>query len=228
MAQYDFRKLIIKYALELANDKMTSQGKDFISYRINQNTMFITKPGADFANLKNDDIVIEIINKDAKDKEVALHSNIYATKIEINAIIHSNHDLIETAANMKKKMKAPLDDMAQIVGPTLRVVQKNEVQDIMKALKGRDACLVKGEGAISLGRTIAEAHTGAMVLFKACKCHAEGQKLGGTVTIPFLESFLMHKVYKMKYSNVNQELMIKKEKEEALIGPNDDTSGLNI
>ena len=33
MAQYDFRKLIIKYALELANDKMTSQGKDFISYR---------------------------------------------------------------------------------------------------------------------------------------------------------------------------------------------------
>lgn len=57
-----------------------------------------------------------------------MHSNIYATKIEINAIIHSNHDLIETAANMKKKMKAPLDDMAQIVGPTLRVVQKMKLK----------------------------------------------------------------------------------------------------
>ena len=226
MANYDFRKLIIKYAKELSKDKMKSQGKDFISYKINTRTMFITKPGADFANLTNDDIELEIINKETKNQEIALHSNIYAKKTNINVIIHSNHPIIEIVANMNKKMKAPLDDMAQIVGPTLRVVQENEIKDIMKALKGRDACLIKGNGAISLGRTIAEAHTNAMVLFKACKCHAEGQKLGGTVTIPFFESYIMHKVYKLKYSSANQELIMQKEKEEALIKPEDNPEGL--
>lgn len=228
MAKYDFRKLIIKYAKELAGDKMTSKGKDFISYRIDQNTMFMTKPGADFANISNEDISIEIINRESKNKEIALHSNIYLTNFDTNAIIHSSHEIIEEIANSRSKIKAPLDDMAQIVGPTLRVVQSNDNRKIMKALKGRSACLIKGEGAISSGRTLAEAHTGAMVLFKACKCHAQGEILGGTITIPTFESYIMHKVYQMKYSAKNQELMIEKEKEEALILPGESTEGLGI
>lgn len=217
MAKHDFRKIIIKYAKELAKDRMTSKSKDFISYRIDENSMYITKPGADFSMISEDDITIEKIDRKAADQEIALHSALYVGRGEVNAIIHSHHEKIEQIANEFKSMKAPLDDMAQIVGPTLRVVKVDENDNIIKTLKGRSACLIKGNGALSTGRTLAEAHTGAMVLFKACKCHVDGKKIGGVKTLPFLESFLMHKVYQLKYSSKNQELMVEKEREEALV-----------
>jgi len=78
--------------------------------------------------------------------------------------------------------------------------------DVIKTLKGRNACLVKGAGALSLGRTLDEAHTGALVLEKGAKAFMEATVLGGAKKIGLVDGLLMNFVYKKKYSKADQEL----------------------
>lgn len=212
MAKHDFRPLIIKYAKQLASDKMTGKGNDYISYKIDENSMYITKKGTDFSKITEAYIEIVKIERNSSNAEVALHSNIYLERGDTNAIIHSATSTIGAVANVGKTLVAPLDDMSQIVGPTVKTAKDDSVAKVLKAMKGRSACLIKESGSITTGRTLAEAHTGTMVLYKACVCHVYGAVIGGTKTIPMLESMLMHIIYKKKYSAKNQELLYNEER----------------
>jgi len=54
--------------------------------------------------------------------------------------------------------------------------------------------------AITLGRTMEEAVTAALVLEKACKAFIEAEFLGGAKSIHPVEAWVMHKVYLFMYS----------------------------
>ena len=119
-----------------------------------------------------------------------------------NAVIISAPPYAFAVGNIAKKIPAVLDDMAQIIGPSAKVTT---VAKIAKALKGRQACLVKGLGVVACGRTLDEAFTGTLVLEKGAKTFIECSALGGTKPINKLEAGLMHYIYKKKYSKLDQD-----------------------
>lgn len=140
--------------------------------------------------------------------EAALHEGIY-TQTDAAAVVHAHPDYVSAVAKAGVTIPAVIDDMAQIVGPTCRTVEGKEAA--AKELKKRNSCLMKGDGAVTTGRTLNEAFTCMMVLQKAAICFVSASVLGGNVVINGLEARLMRFVYKKKYSKINTENNMERE-----------------
>ncbi len=140
--------------------------------------------------------------------EAALHEGVYA-QTDAAAVVHAHPDYVSAVAKAGVTIPAVIDDMAQIVGPTCRTVEGKEAA--AKELKKRNSCLMKGDGAVTTGRTLNEAFTCMMVLQKAAICFVSASVLGGNVVINGLEARLMRFVYKKKYSKINTENNMERE-----------------
>ena len=141
--------------------------------------------------------------------EAALHEGVYA-QTDAAAVVHAHPDYVSAVAKAGVTIPAVIDDMAQIVGPTCRTVEGKEAA--AKELKKRNSCLMKGDGAVTTGRTLNEAFTCMMVLQKAAICFVSASVLGGNVVINGLEARLMRFVYKKKYSKINTENNMERER----------------
>ena len=140
--------------------------------------------------------------------EAALHEGVYA-QTDAAAVVHAHPDYVSAVAKAGVTIPAVIDDMAQIVGPTCRTVEGKEAA--AKELEKRNSCLMKGDGAVTTGRTLNEAFTCMMVLQKAAICFVSASVLGGNVVINGLEARLMRFVYKKKYSKINTENNMERE-----------------
>ena len=111
-----------------------------------------------------------------------------------------------TVASARREVPPILDDMTQIIGPTIRCASyalpntKKIVKTTIKALRGRNAALMANHGAICIGRDMKEAFVVCQVLEKACKAFIEAEFLGGAKGISKFEAHLMHKYFILKYS----------------------------
>jgi L-fuculose-phosphate aldolase len=115
-----------------------------------------------------------------------------------------------TVAAARREVPPILDDMAQIIGPTVRVAPyalsgtKKIVRVTVRALKGRNAVLMANHGAVCVGRNLDEAFVVCEILEKACKAFIEAEFLGGAKHINKFEAYLMHQYYLRKYSKQDQ------------------------
>ena len=109
-------------------------------------------------------------------------------------------------AAARREVPPILDDMTQIIGPTVRVADyalpstRKITKKTVKALKGRNAALMANHGAVCVGRDLEEAFVVCQVLEKACKAFIEAEFLGGAKGINKFEARLMHQLYLKKYS----------------------------
>ncbi len=182
------------------------------SLRIDEKRMAITPSGRRYEDLGLDDIVIMDYHTLAVEgnirpsSEKKLHAQIYKSRKEIHAVIHTHQPNASTVAAARRDLPPILDDQAQILGPSVRCAEyalpntKKIVKTTVKALKGRFAALMANHGAVTLGRTMEEAIVAALVLEKACKCFIEAEFLGGAKKISPVEAWVMHKVYLLMYS----------------------------
>lgn len=182
------------------------------SLRINERLMAITPSGRRYEDLTADDVVImdyhtlEVFGKLRPSSEKKLHACVYQTRKIINAVIHTHQPNASTVAAARRDVPPILDDQAQILGPDIRCAayalpnSKKLVNATLKALKGRNAALMANHGAITLGRTLEEAVTAALVLEKTCKTFIEAEFLGGAKDINRVEAWMMHKIYLLLYS----------------------------
>ena len=187
------------------------------SIRIDDTFMAITPSGRRYEDLAPDDIVVvnyhdmtyEGSIKPSSEKK--LHAAIYKERNGINAVIHTHQMNASTVAAARREVPPILDDMTQIIGPSVRCADyalpntKKIVKSTMKALKGRSAALMANHGAVCIGRDLEEAFIASKVLEKACKAFIEAEFLGGAKGINKFEAILMHKVYLMKYSKQKEE-----------------------
>ncbi len=183
-----------------------------ISCRIDENSMVITPSGVNYETATETDMVIvdlktmEYQGQHKPSTEVGLHAKIYLTRKKINAIIHTHSMNASTVAAARREVPPILDDMAQIIGSTIRVAEyaipgtKKITNNTVKALRGRNAVLMANHGALAVGRDIDEAFTTCLVLEKACKAFIEAEFLGGAKSISKFEAYVMHQYYLHKYS----------------------------
>jgi L-fuculose-phosphate aldolase len=206
------KEQVIKGGLRLLNEGLVSGTWGNISIRVDETYMLITPSGRPYEELVNRDIVLvnyhdssyEGSVKPSSEKE--LHCEIYRTRKEIHAVIHTHQLNASTVAAARRDVPPILDDMAQIIGPSVRVAKyalpstKKITKETVRALRGRNAALMANHGAVCVGRTLDEAFVVCQVLEKACKAFIEAEFLGGAKSINKFEASLMHQFYIRKYS----------------------------
>lgn len=117
--------------------------------------------------------------------EAPMHAAIYRRRPEAKAIIHF-HSLYACAVSaMGEEVPPYLEDMAQIIGPSIRLSghaltgSPRLSENVVAALDGRFGALMENHGAVCLGRSMEEAFAAAQILEKACHIHVLLKSAGG-------------------------------------------------
>lgn len=209
------RKALVQAGLQLVEQNLVSRTWGNISIKVNDSEMLITPSGKLYEDLTPADMVLINFKTNKYDKngikpssEFKLHSGIYNDRKEFQAIIHTHQMNASTCAAARREVPAILDDLAQIIGPTVRVADyalpssNKIVKATVKAMRGRNAALMANHGAVCAGRDLDEAFVVCQVLEKGCKAFIEAEFLGGAKSISKFEAWAMHKAYINKYSKL--------------------------
>ena len=215
------RKLVCDAGKRLVESGLSQGTWGNVSMRLDEKHMVITPSGRDYMMLTPEDMVVVDINTleweglSKPSSESGLHAEIYKTRIKVNGIIHTHPQECCTVAAARVEVPPILDDMVQIIGPTARVADyalpgtKKMIKAVIKALAGRNGCLLANHGAVCTGRTLDEAFTANIVLEKACKAFIEASFLGGAKPLGRIDAKLIYEVYKRKYSCADQDEKLK-------------------
>lgn len=144
---------------------------------------------------------------------ISIINSVFNRKKSINAVIISSQNYTTVVSQTGATVPPLLDDLAQIVGPSVRCAKSINAFSVLRALIGRNACLIKNSGALAAGRTLDEADTATLVLEKGCKAFIESAMIGGAKPIRKAEAALMHIIYKKKYSKLDQQTKLKEMKQ---------------
>ena len=159
---------IIKYSKMLNSRKLSALRSGNISVKYNDGFL-ITPSGKKYSSLKNKDIVyVSLEGKFDKKKgipssEWKFHQDIYKNKKDAEAIVHA-HSTNATAISTHKRGIPPFHYMVAMAGGHdikcakyatygTRELSKN----ILKALKGRKACLISNHGQIAFEENLSKA-----------------------------------------------------------------------
>ena len=161
------KKEVIKFAKLLNHRKLSALRSGNISLR-HKNGFLITPSGKKYSSLKVKDIVFvnlkgEFNKKQKPSSEWRFHQDIYISKTNAKAIVHS-HSTNATALSTHNKKIPSFHYMVALAGGSdikcakyatygTRELSKN----ILKALKNRFACLIANHGQITFGSSLAEA-----------------------------------------------------------------------
>jgi len=133
-----------------------------------------------------------------------LHLKLYRSRHDFNAIIRTTSENILTCSMAGETVLPYLDDMAQIIGSSVKVVpygENDSVYDLaVKGIRRKNAVLIKDHGAICGHRTLDDLYAVCHVFEKACKAFIEARILGGGKPVPWIEAELIRFVYQRKYS----------------------------
>jgi len=154
------------------------------------------------------DIKIKILaeHKEADNlpAEAELHREIYNRYKNVGAIIHTILPDIVTVSLTGKKLVPLLDDFAQIIGTSARAADYDSsvqsIKDVAGKLKGKNAVLIRGRGALCTGPGKYDASAAVLVLDKGCKAMICSTMLGKVKPINPFEAMLMRYIYLKKYS----------------------------
>ena len=164
----NLRSEIIKYSKMLNSKKLSALRSGNISSRY-KDGFLITPSGKKYSALKNNDRVFVSLNgyfdkkKGIPSSEWKFHQDIYRNKKDAKAIVHA-HSTCATAVSTHKRGLPSFHYMVAMAGGHdikcakyatfgTRELSKN----ILKALKGRKACLISNHGQIAFEESLSKA-----------------------------------------------------------------------
>ena len=211
------REKVLNSARYLLNKGLVIGSMGNFSIRVDRKAMLITPSGRGYNDLKPEEIVkidLESMTYEGKIKpssEYRLHAAIYAERPEINAVVHTHQPYASTMAAAHRELPPFLDDMVQLVGPSVRVAAYAQsgsnamIINAVKALDKRFAALLANHGAICIGRDMDEALLVCEVLEKASLAFIHGELIGGIQMIEKSEALQVRQDYLDKYSKLKNE-----------------------
>lgn len=148
----------------------------------------------------------ELVAGDNYPNSAELHRAIYKKREDINYIKHNTSPEVMAMSMKGKKMKPLLDDFAQLVGVSVKHAFYNPnntlktSKKVAKALKGRNAVLLDGNGALCVAGSEYDAAAVDMVMEKGCKTQVGADLFSAGKPINPIETHLMRFIYLKKYS----------------------------
>jgi L-fuculose-phosphate aldolase len=205
------RETVCNSGKQLLRSGLVSGTWGNISLRLNDDYMLITPSGRDYETLTPGEIVLVDIRDLSHDgnikpsSESGLHAEIYKGRKEILAVIHTHSQNVCTVAATHREIPPLLDDMVQIIGPSVRVSDyalsgtEKLTKNVMKALAGRNAALLANHGAVCIGRDMQEAFFACEILEKSCRTFIETELIGGGVPLGAIQAGRIHQYFLEKY-----------------------------
>jgi ribulose-5-phosphate 4-epimerase/fuculose-1-phosphate aldolase len=158
-----------------------------IAIRLDTNEIISTDINKELSALTEQDISSENID--------SLYCQIFAKRKKVQVILLTKQ---EYAAEVKEEIPPILDDQAQLLGVSVKVV--NDEHKIISSLSGRFATILGCGRSICLGTSLEDAYVAAQLLEKTSKAFIEAKYLGGAKSINKIEAWLMQQFYQFKYS----------------------------
>lgn len=135
--------------------------------------------------------------ENALDDIAKAHRDIYLACPSFNYIIHNTSSEVVAVSRLNKTMKPLLDDFAQICGTRIKVASPEKCA---KAIKGKNAVLIKDNGALCCGSVEGDAQAVDMIMSKSCLTLLTTKVFGKAKAINPVEALLMRVIYLKKYS----------------------------
>ncbi|MFA5449930.1 MAG: class II aldolase/adducin family protein, partial [Clostridia bacterium] len=107
----------------------------------------MTDPAKHPQEIREEDIFKVTADK-AAEGITLMHSKLYAARKDINSIITYTSPYTKTAADVLDNLPAVLNDMARLVGHSVRTAADYTPAAVIKAIKRLNGCLVKEQGAV--------------------------------------------------------------------------------
>lgn len=170
----------------------------------------ITPSAIDYKDIRPEDIVImdlsgvQVDGKKKPSGENPLHRMIYSQRPHITAIVHTHGVYTTAMAAARKTIPANIEDLAQIIGGSVDVCSYalpgtvDLAHNVAAVLGEKFGVLLANHGALSVGRTMAEAMTAAAIMEKGAKIHIMAQVVGGAVELSKDDVELMRNNYLSK------------------------------
>ena len=159
---------IVKYSKMLNSRNLSALRSGNISVRY-KNGFLITPSGKKYSSLKNKDIVFVSLDgsfdkkKGIPSSEWKFHQDIYNNKKKAKSIVHA-HSINATAVSTHKRGIPPFHYMVAMAGGNdIKCAKyatfgtRNLSKNILKALKGRKACLIANHGQIAFDENLPKA-----------------------------------------------------------------------
>lgn len=175
------KEIVLQAGLKLLKTGLVSGTWGNISQRINNDFLVITPSGKDYEKLRADDMVIVNIHtlkfqgKLKPSSECKLHVELYKTRNDINAIIHTHSLYGSVAAAARKEVPCMSDKMLEIIGPTIPVTKyavsgsKQLLANTVSTIGDRNAVLLANHGAFCVGNDMDRAFMSCEILEQSCK-----------------------------------------------------------
>ena len=209
MIDNKIKETVTSYAAKVVAEGMSGKG-DRIAMRT-KDGFCVNDAEVSLCDLKPENLIE--LPLDTDDKDYVVIARLFAKRPEVHAVLYTHAPFVCAVARAKATIPAVLDDMTQIVGLNCKTCKSATTEDLVKGLRSRNSVLVPGGGALTVGRTMDEAYTCALVLDKASHAYVCGSVLGGNKTINCIEAKLMNVIYQKKYSKINQQNISKREGE---------------
>ncbi|WP_243414769.1 class II aldolase/adducin family protein [Sporosalibacterium faouarense] len=208
---HKIRESVINTGIDMLNSQLVVGTWGNISARVpDEDCIAITPSGVDYNNIIPEDIIImdmdgNIIDGDKKPSiEYNLHLAIYKARADVNAIVHTHSTYCTAMAIARKSIPGAAEDLVQIVGGDVKVSEyvlpgtKELGEAAVKALEGRNACILANHGCLAASRNLKETLKTALIVEKSAKATIYAQMMGGVVElsqddIDFMRDFYLNK-----------------------------------
>lgn len=179
MDEYSLRAQIVEYGKRLVETGLVQGTWGNISVRLDDSRMLVTPSGLDYMSLTPEDIVLVDIrtleyNSTRKPtSEKKIHAAVYLSKPDANAVIHAHSSLSSVFAAARVALPACTDAMKKYVGGDARCAphalpSTGKLTKVsIKALEGRNGCLLAGHGVLCCGDSLETAFETCRVMEEA-------------------------------------------------------------
>ncbi len=211
------RKEIVAAGHRLVDDKLVSRSWGNISIKVSNKQMLITPSGRTYEHLHAGEIILMNLARNKTwstlqpSSEYPLHIAVYRQRAEINAVIHTHQPYATVLAVAHIELPAVTDDMAQIIGSSVKVAAYAKSGSMhfanyaLRALGERNAALLANHGALCVGRSLDEAFVVAEILEKSAMAYLAARLLGSAYSIDKLTAENLHRIYLQKYSRLEKD-----------------------
>jgi L-fuculose-phosphate aldolase len=205
------RKAVAEAARQMQSRSLTVGTWGNLSARAGADCYAITPSGRAYSTLTSADIAL--VNGDGMQlggdylpsSELPLHLAIYRSLPQAQAIAHTHSTYAGALAAARQPLPPVMEDVAQIIGGTVRVAAYAApgtellAAHALAALQNQKAALLANHGVVTWGADLAEALLVAEIVEKAAQIYYLSRAFGGAVVLTDDEVRTLHEFYEQHY-----------------------------
>lgn len=189
------RAAVVEFGKKLLDSQLTTgTGGNLSVFNRSENLVAIKPTGIDYRTMRPEDVVVmtpggEIVDGVLKpSSEFRFHLDLYRTRADINAVVHTHQVYATTIACMGWELPA-VHYLVGFSGDKVPIAPyaifgSQELSDnITGAIGGYNACLMANHGIVTVGRTIAAAFSTAEELELVARLYYQTRCIGQPVIL---------------------------------------------